>query len=103
MSGACRQASSEARCLPMTDEEEADLFANKVVQYSLAKSAMDGLADYLRGGRLHRNLPRPALEALFLKGFNAWAEEANRGLAHDPRHLSDVRAEYSLRGIEPPY
>lgn len=82
--------------------EEDDVITQAIVRYTLVKSEMDDMKAYLDAGRVHKDLPEHALEAVFVDAFRGWAAAVSQG-TNDSRAMNDARAEYKIRGIEPPF
>jgi hypothetical protein len=58
------------------------------------------LQDYVNRGRLLENIPEETLAEDWVSLMRAWAAAPEIG--QDPRRR-DIEAEYSLRGVQPPY
>ncbi|WP_296747219.1 hypothetical protein [Mesorhizobium sp.] len=80
----------------MTSE---DRNTKTVVDHLIAKSEMEETKIYLDSGRAHKDRREDALAALFVAYLRTWA----LGIDGSYRPLEDVRAEYRLRKIPPPY
>ncbi|BCH10294.1 hypothetical protein MesoLj131c_45520 [Mesorhizobium sp. 131-3-5] len=85
------------------NDQDGEEIANRAVHYSLAKSGMNDVTAYLRGGRKHQILPDAALEDLFITTFKGWVAAVTAGTSNDHTALDEIGAEFQLRKIEPPY
>ncbi|WP_114947355.1 hypothetical protein [Microvirga calopogonii] len=70
------------------------------VQSWIAENQMQAVQDYVSRGRRLEHSPEEALAAAWIVLMRAWAKAP--GMGHEPRRI-DIEAEYSLRGLKPPY
>jgi hypothetical protein len=70
------------------------------VQSWIAESQMRAVQDYVSRGRRLEHSPEEALAGAWIALMRAWAKAPDIG--HEPRRV-DIEAEYSLRGLKPPY
>lgn len=66
----------------------------------VAETQMQAVQDYVSGGRRLEHSPEEALAGAWVGLMRAWAKAP--GIGHDTRRV-DIEAEYSLRGLKPPY
>jgi hypothetical protein len=66
----------------------------------IAETQMRAVQDYVSRGRRLEQSPEEALAAAWIALMRAWAKAPEKG--QDPRRV-DIEAEYSLRGLKPPY
>lgn len=82
----------------MIEDDERN-FANKAVEYVLAKARMEGIASYVGRGRKFSGLGNDALMAEWVKSFKRWV----RDMTPESRQVQDdLSAEVELRKLEPP-
>jgi hypothetical protein len=74
--------------------------AKTAVQSSRAETQMRAIQDYVSRGRRLEHTPEEALAGAWVGLMRAWATNPEKG--QDPRRV-DIEAEYSLRGLKPPY
>jgi hypothetical protein len=70
------------------------------VQSWIAESQMGAVQDYVSRGRHLERSPEEALAGAWISLMRAWVKAPEKG--QDPRRV-DIEAEYSLRGLKPPY
>jgi hypothetical protein len=70
------------------------------VQSWITETQMQAVQDYVSRGRRLEHSPEEALAGAWIHLIRAWAKAP--GMGHDPRRV-DIEAEYSLRGLKPPY
>jgi hypothetical protein len=66
----------------------------------MAEAQMRMIQNYVNRGRLLENIPEETLAEDWVSLMRAWAAAPEMG--QDPRRR-DIEAEYSLRGVQPPY
>ena len=70
------------------------------VQSWIAETQMRAVQDYVSRGRHLERSPEEALAGAWIGLMRAWVKAP--GKEQDPRR-ADIEAEYSLRGLKPPY
>jgi hypothetical protein len=70
------------------------------VQSWIAETQMRAVQDYVSRGRHLERSPEEALAGAWIGLMRSWAKAPEKG--QDPRRV-DIEAEYSLRGLKPPY
>ncbi|WP_208179993.1 hypothetical protein J4T85_019895 [Sinorhizobium medicae] len=82
----------------MIEDDELN-FANRAVEYVLAKARMEGVAAYVGRGRNFSGLGNDALMAEWIESFKRWV----RDMTPESRQVqNDLSAEIELRNLEPP-
>jgi hypothetical protein len=77
-----------------------DQMGRKIAEFAMASGDMQRIENYLSRGRKLESTEVEDLQKAFVAMFRAWGANPQwdgRG------ELDDVRAEYTLRGIEPPF
>jgi len=81
-------------------EEDSEL-AKAAVGHTLAKSELERMQEYLQRGRPFERTSLSDLHAMFIRTFKESVADLRNADAR--ARSNDVRAEYTLRGMEPPF
>ena len=82
----------------MPIEQFADALA--IAESMAAAAEVDETGEYLTRGRAYKHRSRQWLNEAWVAAFRAWF---NSDLPTSYRPVADIRAELSLRGVQPPY
>jgi hypothetical protein len=78
-----------------------DEFGSRGVEFAMASWDMQRTQSYVERGRQFENATDENLQALFVQAFRDW--RANLWGDGRRSQVADVSAEYTLRGVDPPY
>jgi hypothetical protein len=78
-----------------------DEFGSRAVEFAMANWDMQRTQSYVERGRQFENATDEDLQALFVQAFRDW--RANLWGDGRRSRVEDVSAEYTLRGVDPPY
>ena len=76
-------------------------FGSRDVEFAMANWDMQCTQSYIERGRQFENATAEDLQTLFVQAFRDW--RANLWEDGRQSRVADVSAEYTLRGVDPPY
>ena len=81
--------------------KQEDKSGDRGVEFAIANWDMQRTQSYVERGRQFENATAEDLQALFVQAFRDW--RANLWRDGRRTRVADVSAEYTLRGVDPPY
>ena len=89
-----REATTMGKSSPEGD------FESRVVEFAMASWDMQRTQSYVERGRQFEGLTSEDLEALFVQTFRIWRPDL---WGEGRSRVGDLSAEYTLRGVDPPF